>query len=132
MHLKKLNLSLRSFENLQLDRDPVKLVLVSGSQHGCAISGCTWAPKLLSIARKCEIKHWLPCGADGRSEAVGVRSRDYQFFQDGQISLAMRLRSTRLLYKFRRGLFHLLNFQSARPHFRSSLSYCSAKKPPLR
>ena len=23
-----------------------------------------WAPKL---ARKCESKHWLPCGADGRS-----------------------------------------------------------------
>ena len=38
-----------------------------------------WAPKL---ARKCESKHWFPCGADGRS---GVQSRDYQIF------LAMRL-----------------------------------------
>ena len=36
-----------------------------------------WAPKL---ARKCESKHWFPCGADGRS---GVRSRDYQIFSDG-------------------------------------------------
>ena len=26
-----------------------------------------WAPKL---ARKCESKHWFPCGADGRS---GIR-----------------------------------------------------------
>ena len=34
----------------------------------------------LTIARKCESKHWLPCGADGRS---GVRSRDYQIFSDG-------------------------------------------------
>ena len=33
------------------------------------------APKL---ARKCEIEHWLPCGADGREG--GVRSRDYQIF----------------------------------------------------
>ena len=37
------------------------------------------APKL---ARKCEIEHWLPCGADGRA-AGGVRSRDYQIFLDG-------------------------------------------------
>ena len=28
-----------------------------------AISSCSWAPKL---ARKCGIKHWLQCGADGR------------------------------------------------------------------
>ena len=33
----------------------------------------SWAPKL---ARKCESKHWFPCGA-------GVRSRDYQIFSDG-------------------------------------------------
>ena len=31
------------------------------------------APKL---ARKCEIKHWYACGADG--QAIGVRSRDCQ------------------------------------------------------
>ena len=37
----------------------------------------SWAPKL---TRKCESKHWFPCGADGRS---GVRSRDYQIFSDG-------------------------------------------------
>ena len=66
-------------------RIPV-LTAVNWSQHlcailsaMCAISGCSWASKL---ARKCEIKHWFPCGADGRS-AVGVRSRDYQFFSDG-------------------------------------------------
>ena len=33
--------------------------------------------------RKGEIEHWRPCGANGRSEAVGVRSRDYQIFWDG-------------------------------------------------
>ena len=27
----------------------------------------SWAPKL---ARKCESKHWFPCGADGRSVAL--------------------------------------------------------------
>ena len=61
-----------------VSRYPV-LTGVNWSQHGCAISGCTWAPKLLSSARKCEIKYWFPCGADGRS-AVGVLSRDYQIF----------------------------------------------------
>ena len=44
----------------------------------CAISVCSWAPKL---ARKCEIKHWFPCGADG--QALGVRSRSYAIFWDG-------------------------------------------------
>ena len=34
------------------------------------------------LARKCEIRHWFPRGADGWS-AVGVRSRDYQIFSDG-------------------------------------------------
>ena len=34
----------------------------------------------VTVARKCESKHWFPCGADGRS---GVRSRDYQIFSDG-------------------------------------------------
>ena len=40
---------------------------------------CIWVPKL---ARKCEIKHWLPCGADGRSvfSLFGVRPRDHQIF----------------------------------------------------
>ena len=49
---------------------------MSANQHECAISGCTWAPKL---ARKCEIKLWFSCGADGWL-TVGVRSRDYQIF----------------------------------------------------
>ena len=35
----------------------------------------------LKVVRKCEIKHWFSCGANGRS--VGVRSRDYQIFWDG-------------------------------------------------
>ena len=43
------------------------LTAVNWSQHWCAIcvqyqSSC--APKL---ATKCEIEHWLPCGADGRT-----------------------------------------------------------------
>ena len=42
------------------------LTAVNLSQHGCALWGCTWAPKL---ATKCEM--------DGR--AIGVWSRDYQF-----------------------------------------------------
>ena len=42
----------------------------------CAISSCC-APKL---ARKCNIEHWLPCGADRREG--GVQSRDYQIFWD--------------------------------------------------
>ena len=41
------------------------------------ISVAVQAPKL---ARKCESKHWFPCGADRRS---GVRSCDYQIFSDG-------------------------------------------------
>ena len=46
------------------------LTAASWSQYGWTISDCTWAPKL---ARKCEIKHWLPCGADGRliGQSVG-------------------------------------------------------------
>ena len=41
-----------------------------------------WAPKL---AKKCESKHWFPCGADGRTVArsLGIRLRDYQIFCDG-------------------------------------------------
>ena len=35
--------------------------------------------------------HWYACGADGR-RVVGVRSRDYQIFWDGYITLAMGLR----------------------------------------
>ena len=62
------------------------LTAVNWSQHWCAIcvqyqSSC--APKL---ARKCGIKHWFPCGTDGRAadgRAGGVRSRDYQIFWDG-------------------------------------------------
>ena len=37
-----------------VSRYPV-LTAVNCSQHGCAISGCTWAPKL---DRKCEIKDY--------------------------------------------------------------------------
>ena len=35
----------------------------------CCCGYLTGAPKL---ARKCEIKHWWPCGADGRSLARSV------------------------------------------------------------
>ena len=67
----------------------------------------SWAPKL---ARKCESKHWLPCGADGRS-AVGVRSRDYQIFWDGYIYLAMGLRPRAALRAAREAPLRLtLNF----------------------
>ena len=41
------------------------LIAVNWLQQWCAVS-FLWAPKL---ARKCESKHWFPCGADGRSVA---------------------------------------------------------------
>ena len=57
--------------------DTPVLTAVNWSQHWCAI----WVhiefaglPNYILIARKCEIKHWYACGADGR--AGGVRSRD--------------------------------------------------------
>ena len=39
------------------------VILVSGYPVLTAVN-FSWAPKL---ARKCENKHWFPCGADGRS-----------------------------------------------------------------
>ena len=39
------------------------LTAVNWSQHGFVISGGTRA---LKLARKCEIKHWFSCGAEGR------------------------------------------------------------------
>ena len=75
-NLKKLNLSLRSFEKYQL---------VSGygpryGQEKHYFDSCqlikTWmynirlqVPKL---ARKCEIKHWYTCGVDGRKVGWSV------------------------------------------------------------
>ena len=43
------------------------LTAVNWSQHWCAICAeyqFSYAPKR---ARKCEIEHWFPCGADGRA-----------------------------------------------------------------
>ena len=90
--LEKINLSLRSFKTGNLSANNFKkystsmgrhlsprygqVILVSGypvlaavnwSQHWCAIcvqNQFSCAPKL---ARKCEIEHWFPCGADGRT-----------------------------------------------------------------
>ena len=47
-------------------------------------SSCIW----VAIPVDLVILHWYDCGADGRSlgRAVGVRSRDYQIFWDGQIT----------------------------------------------
>ena len=50
-------------------------------------STCIW----VAIPVDWVILYWYACGADGR-RAVGVRSRDYQIFWDGQICLAMMLR----------------------------------------
>ena len=81
-HLKTSNLSADNFKKYltsmgrHLSPRYGQVILVSGypvltavnwSQHWCAIcvqyqSSC--APKL---ARKCEIEHWFPCGADGRA-----------------------------------------------------------------
>ena len=60
------HLSLRYGQVILVSGYPV-LTAVNWSQHWCAIcvqyqSSC--APKL---ARKCEIEHWFPCGADGRA-----------------------------------------------------------------
>ena len=62
-------LSMQYGQVILVTGNPV-LIAVNLSQHGCAISGCTWAPKL---ARKCEMDGW----------AVGVWSRDNQTFSDG-------------------------------------------------
>ena len=48
----------------------------------CAIYVCNISlPVLANWLESVRIKHWFPCGADGR--AGGVRSRDYQIFWDG-------------------------------------------------
>ena len=47
-------------------------------------------PVLPNWLESVRIKHWFPCGADGR--VGGVRSRDYQIFWDGEIYLTMVLR----------------------------------------
>ena len=62
-------LSLQYSQVILATGNPV-LIAVNLSQHGCAISGCTWAPKL---ARRYEKDGW----------AVGVWSRDNQTFSDG-------------------------------------------------
>ena len=61
------------------------LTAVNWSQHWCTICVQYQSSCATKLARKCEIKHWFSCGADGRSggRAVGVRSRDYQIFWDG-------------------------------------------------
>ena len=70
--LKKWTWACDHLETCNLSADNLNLV---------SKSVCISAPKLLFIARKCEKnKHQFPCGADGRSEGVGVRSRDYQIF----------------------------------------------------
>ena len=46
-----------------------------------------WAPKL---ARKCESKHWFPCGADGRRTVTWLPN--FLGWVDYHISLAMGLR----------------------------------------
>ena len=46
-------------------------------QYVCNIS----LPVLPNWLESVRIKHWFPCGADGR--VGGVRSRDYQIFWDG-------------------------------------------------
>ena len=39
-----------------------------------------------TLARKFDISHWFPCGADGRAD---VWSRDCQNFSDGKFFLGM-------------------------------------------
>ena len=58
----------------QLSPEYGQMILVSGNpvlqlsiDHNVDVQSVfSWVPKL---ARKCESKHWLPCGADGRSLA---------------------------------------------------------------
>ena len=63
------------------------------------------APKL---ARKCEIEHWFPCGADGR--AGGVREVITKF--SGMVRFTCpwcsegALRSPELRYEELHGIFH--------------------------
>ena len=43
------------------------LTAVNWSQHWCAICVQYQSSCVPKLARKCEIEHWLACGADGRS-----------------------------------------------------------------
>ena len=88
--LKKLNLSLRSFEKWQLVSgylqkntqsipEPVKRSGDTGQQKHY-FDSCqsikTWMYKIRlqapKLARKCEIKHWYACGEDGRKVGWSV------------------------------------------------------------
>ena len=63
------------------------LTAVNWLQHWCAICLQYQSSFAFKLARKCEIEHWLPCGADGV-----LPKRDYQIFWDGSIYLPMVLR----------------------------------------
>ena len=43
------------------------LTAVNWSQHWCAICVQYQFSRAPKLARKCEIEHWFPCGADGRA-----------------------------------------------------------------
>ena len=88
-HWKKKNLSLRSFETGNMSTDNLRntrprwvdtwacgtvrwywSAVTLSIDHSIDVQLVFfWAPKL---ARKCESKHWFPCGADGRSVARSV------------------------------------------------------------
>ena len=51
------------------------LTAVNWSQHWCAICVQYQFSCATKLARKCEIEHWFPCGADGRTEGRAVYGR---------------------------------------------------------
>ena len=96
-HLKTSNLSAENFNKiLDLDGSIPESATRSGDtgQRIPCFDSCqliiTWicnirlhlASQTTIYSQKCEIKHWLPCGADGWtvSRLGGVPSRDYQTF----------------------------------------------------
>ena len=51
------------------------LTAVNWSQHWCAICVQYQFSCATKLATKCEIEHWFPCGADGRTEGRAVYGR---------------------------------------------------------
>ena len=95
-HLKSSNLSADSFKKtLELSGSIPEPAIRSGDTNqrihcfdSCQLTATwmvTWMYNIRlqapNLARKCEIKHWYACRADG--QAVGLRSGDCQIFWDG-------------------------------------------------
>ena len=88
-------------------------------------SSCIW----VAIPVVWGILHWYACSADGRS--LGVRSRDYQIFSDGQIttfSYPWCYAARELLYDTGTTFFYIpVNFAFNLPHVTSYMHHTGKK-----